>query len=359
MGDRSILNLRGNQLIGLDIDSSSVRTVQLRRKNGRYVVTGAAVSDVTPWDNDPQLRRTNTTAAIRQCLETLDSGTKLAVCGLRGPEVVVRGFEFPVLPADEIDGAVELEAAQMCPFHTNDSTLDHQVTTNDDGKTRGFWVAATRSLIDDKRQMARDAGLKCTLVDVDGLALLNALEGLAPDKATTTDKGQAVDSGPNRPAVLSVGDTCTSIAVVDHVRRPFVRDLCSGEQDIIRRLVRETKLTPENIRAALCEDTSFDQQALSQGLEKACAGLLDDITTTLRFYTAENRFTHIHKILACGRLALAQCFLDLLSERLSIEVVPWNPVAHLRCEADRACESLLQEAGPTVAVAAGLAMRTI
>ena len=359
MGDRSILNLRGKQLIGLDIDSSSVRTVQLRRRNGHYVVTGVAVSDVAPWDNDPQLRRTNTTTAIRQCLETLGSGTKLAVCGLRGPEVVVRGFEFPVLPTDEIDGAVELEATQMCPFSTDDSTLDHQVTTADNRKTRGFWVAATHSLINEKRQMMRDAGLKCTLIDVDGLALLNALEGLTPEITSATDADKAGDSSHNRSAVLSVGDSCTSIAVADHVHRPFVRDLCSGEQDIIRRLVRETQLPPESIRAALYEGASVDQQVLSQGLEKACAALLDDIPTTLRFYTAENRFIQIDRILACGRLALAERFLALLSEKLSIEVVPWNPVADLRCEADRACESLLQEAGPTVAVAAGLAMRKI
>ena len=168
-------------------------------------VTGAAVSDVAPWDNDPQLRRTNTTAAIRQCLETLDSGNKLAVCGLRGPKVVVRGFEFPVLPTDEIDGAVELEAAQMCPFSTDDSTLDHQVTTNDNRKTHGFWVAATRSLIDDKRQMMRDAGLKCTLIDVDGLALLNALEGLTPEQTNATDNDKAGDTSHNRSAVLGVG----------------------------------------------------------------------------------------------------------------------------------------------------------
>ncbi len=358
MRDRGILNRRGKQLIGLDIDASSVRMVQLRHKNGHYVVTGAAVSEVAPSDNDPQLRRANTTTAIRECLDTLGSGTKLAVCGLRGPEVVVRGFEFPVLPTEEIDGAVELEAAQMCPFSTDNSTLDHQVTTNDNRKTRGFWVAATRSLIDDRRQMTRDAGLKCALIDVDGLALLNALDGLTPGETDRPDD-EAGGSSRNRSAVLSIGDTCTSIAVVDSVRRPFVRDLCSGESQIMHCLVRETKSPPESVRAALYEDAAVDQQVLSQGLEKACTGLIDDIATTLRFYIAENRFTQINKILACGRLALAPHFLALLREKLAMDVVPWNPVAQIRRETDEACEVLLQEAGPTVAVATGLAMRMI
>ncbi len=359
MGERRILNLTGKRLIGLDIDSSSVRAIQLRRKNGQYVVTGAAVSDVAPWDDDPELHRTNTVQAIRHCTETLGSNGKLAVCGLRGPEVVVRGFEFPVLPPDEINDAVSLEASQICPFTTDESVLDHQVTSSNDKKTQGFWVAATESLIRSKRQLAHDAGLKCALVDLDGLAMLNCLENLPSEAAQTTggDEGNGPDI--TRPAVLSIGDAYTSMAIVDHARRPFVRDLCSGGQDIVNRIVRETRLAPEIVRTALYEDASTERENVRRGLEKACAPLLDDIATTLRYYIAQNRFTHISRVLVCGNLARAESFVTLLSTKLSIDAIAWNPVAHLRCEADSQCETVLHEAGPTVAVAAGLAMRTI
>jgi len=359
MGDRNILNLKGRRLIGLDIDSSSVRMIQLRRKNGQYVVTGAATSDVAPWDDDPGLHRSNTTTAIRQCLETLGPGSKLAVCGLRGPEVVVRGFEFPVLPAEEIGSAVELEASQTCPFSTDESALDHQVTSNHDRKTRGFWVAATQSLIESKQQLAHEAGLKCTLVDIDGLALLNGIAGLSGETMPTTDRDESRRPDNGRPAVLSVGDVYTSIAIVDHAHRPFVRDVCSGEHEIVRHMVRETKLPPETVRAHLYGEAPIDEEIVHRSLEKACAPLLDDIATTLRYYAAENRFTHVSKVLVCGNLALAKSFIALLDTKLSIEAISWNPVADLCCEAGPPCETLLQEAGTTVAVAAGLAMRAI
>ena len=357
MGDRSILNLKGRRLIGLDIDAASVRMIQLRRRNDQYIVTAAAVSEVAPWDNDPELHRSNTTQAIHDCLEALGPGGKLAVCGLRGPEVVVRGFEFPSLPPEEIDGAVALEASQTCPFSTDDSALDHQVTSNDDRKTRGYWVAATHGLIENRRRLAHEAGLKCTLMDVDGLALLNGLEGLASE--AVDDAGEDNRREHARPAVLSIGDSYTSIAIVDHAHRPFVRDVSSGEQDIVRHMVREMKLPPETVRAALYETQDAGDETYRQGLEKACAPLLDSIATTLRYYVAENRFTRISKVLVCGRLALARSFIALLGTKLSIETTAWNPVAHLRCEADEKCQTLLQEAGPTIAVAAGLAMRTI
>lgn len=359
MGERRILNLGGRRLIGLDIDSSSVRAIQLRRKNGQYVVTGAAVSDVAPWDDDPELHRTNTVQAIRQCTEALGPSGKLAVCGLRGPEVVVRAFEFPVLPSEEIEGAVALEASQICPFTTDESTLDHQVTSNDDRKTQGFWVAATRSLIKSRRQLAHDAGLKCTLMDIDGLAMLNCLESLASEATQTTHGDESNGPDTTRPAVLSIGDAYTSIAIVDHTQRPFVRDLCSGNQDIVNRMVRETKLPPETVRTDLYGDASTDKENMRRALEKACAPLLNDIATTLRYYIAQNRSTRVSSVLVCGTLARAESFITLLSTKLSIDAIAWNPVAHLRCEADPQCETLLNEAGPTIAVAAGLAMRTI
>ena len=75
--------------------------------------------------------------------------------------MVVRGFEFPALPPEETQGAVELETSQMCPFSMDDGALDHQITSELDDKTRGYWVAANRNLIEGKRQLVREAGLQC------------------------------------------------------------------------------------------------------------------------------------------------------------------------------------------------------
>ncbi len=359
MGDRRFLGFAGRHLVGLDIDSSGVRMVQLRRKNGQHVVTGAAASDIAPWGDDQDLHRKNTLQAVRQCLDTLGSKRKLAVCGVRGPEVVVRSFEFPALPAEEIKGAVELEASQVCPFGTEESTLDYQVTSGGEKKTRGYWVAATESLIASRRQLMHDAGLDCALMDVDGLALLNCLEGSASPALPAHETEDAPSHDSARPALVSVGEFYTSIAIVNHTHRPFVRDVGSGDQDILHEMVRQTKLTPEAIRTALFSRTPTDDTAIQKGLEKACAPLLEDIATTLRYYVAENRFTRISKVLVCGALALSGDFITLLEAKLSVEAAPWNPVAEMPCEMEAQREARLQENGPLMAVAAGLAMRTI
>jgi type IV pilus assembly protein PilM len=352
MGEKGFLGLLRRDLIGLDVDTCSVRMVQLRRRHGEYTVVGATTTDVEPSGGDQSQHRANTVRAIRQGLDALGSGATLAVCGLRGPEVVVRGFEFPALPSNEIEGAVGLDASQACPFSSSeDVTLAYQVMSDDDHRAQGYWVAATGSLVRDRRQLAQEAGLQCALVDVDGLALLNCLDHL-PD-----GYGQKADTDNSRPAILHVGDSYATIAIVDQASRPFVRDVSSSGQEIIR-LVAQGAGLPED--AALAALKGGAQVAIPPGcLEKACTPLLDDVTTTLRYYAAQNPLVKVRQVLVCGRFALIPSFVGLLSAKLPLPVALWNPVGKLRCEGDPWCEALLRTTGPAMAIATGLALRRI
>ena len=350
VGRKLSQRLMRRPLIGLDIDSCSVRMVRLRRNEDGYVVAGAAISEIAPVDNDPELHRANTIEAIIACFEALGAGKKMAVCGLRGSEVIVRGFEFPGLPPEEVRGAVELEASQMCPFSAGEGTLDHQVTTSQDVRTRGFWVAASRRQVEDKRQLVREAGLQCVLMDIDGLALLNCFENVrdAKDNADET-----------KSAILDVGDLHASLAVVDSADRPFVRDIRCGSRDILACMSRDTKMTPEDISAALLAKADSDDVQLRRSLEGACVGLLDEIFSTLRYYSSQNRSTRVGRMLVCGSFARAQGFIEFLAARLPLEVILWDPVGRMPREEDAACEAVVRQAGPALAVAAGLAMRMI
>jgi type IV pilus assembly protein PilM len=296
-----MLGFRKKNLVGLDIDTLAVRMVQLRRDDAGYAITSACVTEVAPSGDDPQLRKIHTVRAIQQALSRCRAEGKLAICGLRGPEVVVRGFEFPTLPAEEIGSAVGLEASQICPFSTEESTFDYQVTSTDARKTRGFWVAANNSLIRSTRQLVHEAGLRCAMIDVAGLAMLNCLTNSETEEPRPEESGAV----PNRPAVLDIGGTCTTVAIMDHAGRPFVRDIGSGSDEILRRLAANAGVPLEIARTALlnyglersvAENAPSDESGpppehdvlLWDHLEGACAELVEDIATTLRYYAAQH-----------------------------------------------------------------------
>ena len=365
-----MLGLKKRNLIGLDIDACAVRMVQLRKHGTGYALARAGVGDIAPWGDNPELRRFHTIQAVRKCLTASGIHDKSAVCALRGSDIVVRGFEFPVLPREEIEGAVGLEASQICPFGTDESTLDYQVTSNDSRKTRGFWVAANNTLIRDTRQLMDEAGLHCALIDVDGLALLNLLDSRWHDADGNTEEPAHTDPSSTtgktereKPVLLDVGSSCTTVAAADQSGRPFVRDIGFGGDEIVNRIAAETDMPIESIKTRLLEDPpseeSEEEDRIQTCLERACAPLLEDIGTTLRYYAAQNGSTHTKEMLVCGGFATMRGLIELLRMKLYVEATLWNPLVEMPCEAGEECESLLRRYGPCLAVATGLAMRSM
>jgi len=362
-----MLNFTKVEVLGLDIGSSSVKVVRLRKDDGDYAVTGAGVSEIAPdasfsvandiGGEDDNHR--NTIKAIRECFESAGSGTKLAVCGLSGQEVAVREFEFPLLLAEEIEGAVLFEASQVCPFNTADIVVDYHIIPKadthasdkrGDDKTRGILVAATNALIKNKAQLAKEAALKCVLMDVEGLALLNCFNNLADESEKATI------------AILNVGGTGTTVAIMGVNGWPFIRDMTFAGDDIIKQIAADKSMSTEDVKEILFGDSNRrgrTRTELHDSLEKACQKMVVDVNKTLRYYAVQERSTPVEKIFICGGFALAQGFVELLNSKLRAEVVLWNPFDKIRCDAVQQCPDIFDKKGPALAVAVGLAMRSV
>jgi type IV pilus assembly protein PilM len=357
---KQILNLKKNEVCGLDIGTSAVKMVVMHKDDTGYKVTKAGISQIADRPNglrEPGKEQNsvdaNVTRAIRDCFASTKlkvvnkSRVKLAVCGVCGPEIAVRDFEFPPLPKEEIDGAVSLEAGLVCPFNPEQAVVDYQLIPNSDNKTKGILVAATNTLIKGKRQIAQKAGLKCVLMDVDGLALLNCFNNLAGDHEKSTT------------AVLNVGSSYTTLAIMSDDGRPFIRDTACAGNHIVSRIAEADNIPAEAVMEIIFGDSSNGGTELGQRLEKACDELIADVAETLRFYAANEKSKPVEKIFVCGGFAPAKGFIELLSRRLGVEACLWNPFDSTLCHISDQDSDFFRKTGPAMAVAAGLAMRNI
>ncbi len=341
-----VFNFKQNEVIGLDIGSSSVKMVQLSKDNTGYSVTSAGIIDIMPSGDDPNLKTKNTVKAIRKCLEVTGTQTRFAVCSVCGPEVAVRDFEFPVLPAEEIDGAVFLEASQVCPFSTKDGTVDYQLIPKNEETIKGVLVAATNNIVQSKKEVAQEASLDCVLMDVDGLALLNCFSAYEEPQP-----GQTI-------AILKVGHTSTTLAIMRDNGLPFIRDLDYAGDDIISQIAEEKNMATGAVEKILRGESEKDQLELRDSLARACNKLIIDVTKTSHYYKAEEKPAVVDKIYVCGGFALVNGFVELLNDRLPAEAILWNPFEKIRCNAGNWHKHVLEKHGPALAVAAGLAMRS-
>ena len=369
------LEFEHHEVFGLDIGSSEVKLIQLRKNGTGYAVTAAGIAAIAAGEDGKNRREINTIRAIRGCLKSAGIQTQLAVCSVCGPEIAVRHFKFPTLPPKEVEGAVLLEAEQVCPFNVHDGLVDYQVIPNGADSVTGVLVATTNTLIKSKVHLAKNASLKCVLMDVDGLALLNCLseyekvpqktkaaptEGKTPETSAPLTARTSDGASRTKTAVLNVGGAYSTLAIMGE-NIPFIRDMAYASNDIVKQIAVENGISTERVWKILFgrEEPTGKQVIPDDSLEKACKKLIDDVTETLRYYTAQEKSAIVENIFVCGDFAPIEGFVELLDSRLPAKASMWNPFDKIPCDAGRPCENSLQKNGPAMAVAAGLAMREI
>lgn len=343
--------LEERQTFGLDIGTSSVSAVQMQKKGNDWTVTAANRAKIAPTQE--QNMDTNTVKAINKCLHSKGFKTRMAVCGVSGPEVAVRDFSFPSLPPDEMGPAVMFEASQVCPFSDDDAAVDYQVVSTDKNNTSGFLVAATNQLINRRTDLAKQASVDCVLMDVDGLALLNCLSECEQD------------SGDKTTAILNIGNSYTTLAIMSArgtPTMPFIRDVAYAGNDIVKAIADEHNISTDAVKQTLfgrAEQKPAGALTLEGSLETACHKLIVDVTETLRYHTAQEQSKFVERIFVCGGFAMVRGLVELLDKELPAKVVLWNPFEKIGCAAGYTCEAMLHTEGPAMAIAAGLAMRSI
>ena len=355
-----LLKFDSKQLLGLDIGSSAVKLVQMTKDSSGYVVTSAEIAEIVDGGvTDENSREANTIRAIHSCLESSKTQSKLAVCSLSGEQVALRPFQFPKLPADEIEGAVYFEADQVCPFNVGDGAVDYQLIPSlvsseegneDGGNVKGVLAAATNNLIQNRKKMAEGAALDTVLMDVDGLALLNCFN----------EYQKGLENGGGA-VILNVGANWSNLVMMDDDGTPLVRDMAYAGNQIIERLAELTSVQEKDIKELLFDGKEAANicHDFRERLQAASEELVVDVNETLRYYTTQRKSSVVGKLYVCGGFAPAEGFVELLNNQLIAEAVLWNPFEKIRYKVSPACEQTLQKKGSAMAVATGLAMRSI
>jgi type IV pilus assembly protein PilM len=326
--------------------------VQLARDNGGYAIVAAGINDIEPSSGDAAAREENVVEAVRKCLAGARPRTRMAVCSVSGPEVAVRNFKFPPLEAEALKGAVRLEASQVCPFNVDDGVVDYQIMSNGAGsdEVAGVLVAATSQVIQRKVRIAEKASLHCVLMDVDGLALLNCL---------SESKKEAEET--KTAAILDVGASCTTLAITGENNLPFVRTVPYAGKDIVSQIAEENNVSAEVVTKEIfgSANPTISQEKLQRSMENACKKLVSDVAESLRYHSAQAKSSAVEQILVCGSFGMVRGFADVLNKQLPIKAILWNPFDTMRYSVGRQCLSTIQANGPAMAVAAGLAMRSV
>jgi type IV pilus assembly protein PilM len=340
------------RLIGLDIGTNAVTVAEVRPGEpprldlfgqvalGRDTMREGEVTD---------------DAAVTDAVSRLRSevGLKKAAVrlGLASPRVVVRQIEMPQMTREELDSALQFQAAELIPIPLDDAVLDFAIlgpaNPGDGGEPRMHVLLAAVQEATVLRLVAavEAGGLQVAAVDLVPLALIRSLAGSARDRAlvgAAVAAHDAADGGGVAVAersggaegIVSFGGGVTAIAVHELGVPRFVRVLGTGGRELTDAIASELDLPPETaealkrqLGAATGHEPNHEELvARARGsIERPLSVLLDEVRSSIDYYRNQPDSSPLMRIIATGGAAQLPGLTDRLSALVGVPVEDARP----------------------------------
>ena len=340
----------GKPIVGLDIGSSSIKAVELRRVRGEIQVVNvgmeALASDIVV---DSMIVDSGSVAStISKVFSDHGMKSKQVATSVSGHSVIVKKISMAPMPEEELEDAIRNEAPQHIPFEMSDVNLDYQVLSEANAPQMDvLLVAVKKDKILNYTNALQLAGRQPVIVDIDAFALLNCYEyNYAPPNNATV-------------ALLNVGASVMNINIVNGTVPLFTRDVSVGGNQYTDALQKELDLSfddAESLKLGRKVATVSDD-AKTPIMQQITELIVLEIQKTFDFFRATASGDHIERIYLAGGSSQVPGLMEALRREFSLPVEMLNPFLKIEPPADSDADWIEQHA-PQLSVAVGLALRS-
>src|SRR5438132_4486569 len=168
----------GNNLVGVDIGSSSVKAVELQKKGGSLQLASLGYENLqTDTIVDGQIMELNNVSNVISSIFNEHKIKTLGVAaGVSGHSVIVKNIVVPPMSEEELHESFSWHAEEHIPFDIADVNLDYQITGSADDALCVLLAACKSDKIANVKQAIQLSGKQPVVVDVDAFALQNCYE---------------------------------------------------------------------------------------------------------------------------------------------------------------------------------------
>lgn len=367
--------------LGIDVDSHSVKVVELRNDKGRPRLMTYGYYD-HPLDfeaKDDSAEDLKLTAAmLRETCRKAKVTGRVAISALPAFSVFSSVITLPELSQKELAAAVRWEAKKVIPLPIDEMNLHWDLLPSEPGapeaaedeknakekpkdrfsfegmrllkivrrdrakNTRILLTAAPKALVRKYLTLFREAGLTLLALDTEAFSLVRSLVG--PDPATVM--------------LVDLDFTVTNIMIVQNGIPYLNRSINVGGLTITKAIASAL-----NVNLDRAEQLKYDigmQQAAGGGIPatiaQALAPVVDEIRYSLNLYKSQGR-PPIERVILTGGSSLLSSLPQYLSSLLQLRVFLGDPWARVIYPEE--LKPALDEIGPRFSVAIGLGMKEI
>lgn len=338
--------------IGLDIGSSSIKAVQLKKGRGGIELQAFGMQPLVPQTivDGTIMDQAAVVDAIRALWSRLRLKTKDVAIGIAGHSVIIKKISVPSMRADELPTQIRSEAEHHIPFSKEDVEIDYHVVANSNaqGQTELLLVAAKKEVVADYTQVVRDASLAPQVIDVSAFAAQNGYEvnyALAPTETIV---------------LVTVGAAISNLNIVRGGVSLFTRDITIGGNAFTEEIQKQLGVSADEAEAYKVGGSHDEHGVVPQEVERIIEGVAEvmagEFQRSLDFFLATTADTNVSRIAIAGgsaKVAALQRAIERRS-RLTVEVVDaWKRVT-IGAGLDR---NYLAAHSPEALVGLGLALR--
>ncbi|HYH01187.1 MAG TPA: type IV pilus assembly protein PilM [Terriglobales bacterium] len=338
-------------IVGLDIGSSAIKAVELKRTRGEIGVAHLAMEPLaTDVVVDSMIMDSPSVAsAIAQIFTENGIKAKSVATSVSGHSVIVKRIGVPAMPEQELADSIQTEAAQHIPFDIGDVNIDYQVLSDDGGRQMDvLLVAVKKDKILNYTNVLSMAGKTPAVVDIDVFALQNCYE-------------YNYDPSPNATvALLNLGASVMNIAIVKGTTPLFTRDVSVGGNQYTDSLQKELDLSFDDAEAFKLGRRvgTVSEDAKVPILQQVTEIIVLEIQKTFDFFRATAAGEHIERIYMAGGSCKVPGLMEALRQEFALPVEYLNPFQKIAYEQSAPAAALIEQNPGQLAVAVGLALRS-
>ncbi|MBX4181678.1 type IV pilus assembly protein PilM [Candidatus Parcubacteria bacterium] len=351
--------------LGVDIGSSAIKIVQLRKKNGQAVLETYGELALGPYagvtiGQAVQLPPDKLSTALSDLMKEKEVNVTTRRCGVSIPfsSSLMSVIEMPEVSLKQLAVMVPIEARKYIPVPIAEVTLDWSVIpksqlkieeedANDSmpikavPKMEVLTVAIHKQTLSHYQDIITTAGLEPGFFEIEIFSTMRSV----------------LDQGLKPMMIMDMGAASTKLYIMERGIVRASHTINRGSQDITSTLSRSLGMTPEQAEILKRSvGASGEDPKVTEAILLVLDYIFAEVNSVLVAFEKKHNQTVAKAILVGGGSAL-KGLANLAKDSFKTEVeagMPFNKVA-----APAFLENILKETGPEFAVAIGLALRKL
>lgn len=338
-----------DSFLGIDIGGTGIKIVELKKESAgpRLLTYGFSENPgitAVDWQKDSVY----TAGIINKICAECGAGSRSAISALPTFSVFSSVLNLSDVNKKDIAAAVQWEAKKVIPLPLEEMILDWKYIENNkdeksDGNTRVLLTGAPDTLVKKYIAIFKEAQINLLSLETETFSLIRSLIG--NDKSTIM--------------ILDIGSNTTDVSIVDKSIPMLNRSIDAGGLSITKKISQYAGIGMEKADQlkydlGINSLVSPGESDISKVIAESVSPIVNEIKYAINLFQEKYK-KKTEKIIMSGGSSMLPGLAEYFSKVLDVKVIIGDPWARINYPED--LKPLLNEIGPIMAVAVGLALR--